>query len=319
MELEVKQRIVSEVQKYMKEHNLSQADIATRSGVRKEYVSIILRDGSDFTYSAGDKVGLIPAKHFFNLGKLVGFSVQKEYWEIQPTEQFTQVVSYLKESKEYGSTYVIIGETGSGKTVGIRQFEKKNPHDTFIITIGSTDTLGDIIDKIVDALKITTGKSKAKKLKDIAEKLLNLKSMGLMPQLIFDESEYMKQPALCSIKELYDNLHFYCSIVLIGTDQLTQNIEKLRKRNKQGIPQLYRRIKYGIRVLPPIDKKYTLFISDLEDKQLQKFLMFNCDNYGELHDAMVPALREADRLQVPLTEGLIKKVLNIPDNSPVWH
>ena len=141
---------------------------------------------------------------------------------------------------------------------------------------------------------------------------MELKLQGLMPMIIFDEAEYMKQPALCALKELYDNLNKKCALVLIGTDQLIKNIERMRKRNKDGIPQLYRRIKFGIRVLPSIDTSFKEFLNSIEDKELVKFLKSNCDNYGELHDALVPAMREADRIGEPLTEKLVRKVLNIP-------
>jgi len=119
----------------------------------------------------------------------------------------------------------------------------------------------------------------------------------------------MKIPALCAMKELYDNLKGCCAIVLSGHIQFTDNIEKLRKRNRDGIPQLYRRIKFGIRYLPGIDRKFDLFVAGL-DRELRKFLTEHCENYGELHDVLVPAMREADRTEEPLTVALVRKVLN---------
>jgi DNA transposition AAA+ family ATPase len=311
MENSTKQIIVAAVKEYMAKHNLTQADVSRKADVRKEYLNIILKENSDFMYDAGGKKGLINIKVFNQLADLVGFSIQKVYWQPQPTEQMVSVIANLEEAKKFGSTGVITGETGAGKTYAVNLFAKKYPLDTFIVTVGSTDTLGDLIDKIIDALKISTGKSKSKKLRDVAKRMKDLKSQGFNPQLIFDESEYMKQPALCSMKELYDNFDHYCSIMLVGTDQLTTNIEKLQKRNKAGIPQLYRRIKFGIRVLPVIDRRFDLFVKDIQDKALIKFITKHCDNYGELHDVLVPTLREADRTNEPITEALMRRVLNI--------
>ena len=149
-------------------------------------------------------------------------------------------------------------------------------------------------------------------MRDIVAHLKQLKLQGLKPMLVFDEAEYMKQPALCAMKELYDALNSICAVVMIGTDQLIKNIERLKKRNKDGIPQLYRRIKFGIRVLPLIDRTFKQFLNDISDKDLIKFLLTNCDNYGELHDALVPAMREADKAGVPLTENFVRTVLSIP-------
>lgn len=318
MESTTKQIIAKELIKYMDLHQLSQAAVSKKTGVRKEYINTILKEDSTFMYDAGNnKQGLIPASHFHALATLCGYSFEKVYWETQPTPQMIAILANLQDAKQHGIANVLIGETGCGKTHTVNLFASKNPNDTFVITAGSSDNLGDLIEKIVDQLKITTGKTKSAKIRDISKKMRELKAQGYTPQMIVDEAEYLKQPALCAIKEFYDNFNHYCSIVLVGTDQLRENLDKLRKRNKAGIPQFYRRIKFGIRVLPNIDRSYSIFIQDIQDKNLQKFLRKHCDNYGELHDCLVPALREADKNQEPLTEQLVRKVLNIHESMYV--
>lgn len=316
MEQSVKQQIAQKVSQYMADHELSQSEVSLKTGVRKEYLSTILKENSDFTYSAGNSKGAIPAKHFHSLAEFVGFTTEKVYWEVKATEQLTAMLSILEDAKQYGYYNVIIGETGAGKTQAAQLFAKKNPADVFIITVGSSDNLADLLDKVIDALKIPSARTKSKKLTDIANEMKRLRRDGYEPVLIFDESEYMKQPALCSQKELYDKLHTHCAIILVGTEQLIRNIDTLRKRNKAGIPQFYRRIKFGIRTLPSIDRSYTMFLTEV-DKNIKSFLQGICDNYGELHDVIVPTLREADRLKQPLSEQLIKKVLNLPDRLPI--
>ncbi len=317
METTLKQQIAQGVRDFITTHGISQADVAKKSGVRKEYVNIIIKEESNFMYDAGGKTGLIPAKHFYALAELVGISTKKEYWELQPTDQLNTILSNLQTAKQNGSTNVIIGDTGAGKTYALDLFAKKHPQDVFTLKVGSSDNLGDLIDKIIEQLNISTGKTKSKKIRDIAKKLRELKALGFSPMIVFDESEYMKQPALCACKELYDNIHEHCSLVLIGTDQLIDNIDRLRKRNKAGIPQFYRRIKFGIRQLPPIDRSFSTFLTDINDRKLRTFLQRNCENYGELHDALVPALREADETKQPLTENLVRTVLGIPDTMYV--
>ncbi|GGB82669.1 hypothetical protein GCM10007424_23380 [Flavobacterium suaedae] len=312
MTTETKKQIIEAALSYMDAHQLSASQLATKANVNKGYLSKMLR--FDFTYEAGGKQGDISAQNFIALANCIGLPLTKQYWEIRETEQLIHALSNLKDAKEHGATNVIIGETGSGKTFTIGIFAKQHPHDTFVVKVGSSDNLGDLIDKLIDALKITTGKTKSTKLRAIAKHLHHLKGQGYKPQIIFDESEYMKQPALCAIKELYDSLITVCSIVLVGTNQLQENIDKLRKRNKAGIPQFYRRIKFGYRALPHIDRSYRNFLTDIEDRALRVFLQKNCDNYGELHDALVPAMREADRLREPLTVQLVTKVLGIPQN-----
>jgi len=311
MEPALKLEIAKHSRKYITSKTLSQVDFANKSGVPKEYITNILK--GNFEINAGaDKVVVIADKYFQKLADFIGYETEASYWENRATPQFISIIANLQDAKKYRSTSLIIGETGSGKSHGINLFLRKYPTDTFVVTIGSTDNLTDIIDKIIDVLKITTGKSKSKKLGDIAKKLKSLKEAGLEPQLIFDESEYMKQPALCSVKELHDYLNKYCSLVLIGTQQLLSNIDILRKRNKPGIPQFYRRIKFGIRLLPAVDKSFKLFLNDIESIEVKKFLRRICENYGELHDVLVPVKREAERTGETITEDFIRKVLNLP-------
>lgn len=304
-----KQQIASALNTYIDKYQLTQADIARKANVRQEYLVSILKN--EFTYNAGKKQGLIPDKYFNQLAQLIGFSTKKVYWQNRPTPQLTTALAILDEAKQFGYTRLIIGETGCGKTQSIDLFTRANPKDTYVVTVGSSDNLSDLIDKIIDSLNITTGKTKSKKLRDIASKLRALRDEGLQPQIIFDESEYMKQPALCAMKELYDALNQLCSIVMMGTMQLVENLNRLRKRNKNGIPQFYRRVKFGIRILPRVDTSFKLFLNDIEDKELIRFLQKNCENYGELHDVLVPCLREADRLDTTINLGLVKQVLNL--------
>ncbi|MCC4211384.1 ATP-binding protein [Leeuwenhoekiella parthenopeia] len=311
MNLQTKQTIALECRNYIYENGLSQSDFAAKAGMGKEFITHILKEDSDFTYSAGkNKVVNIADKYFTRIAEFIGLQLSKSYWEVQPTSQLTAAISILKDAKEFGATNLIIGDTGAGKTHAVDLFYRKNPADTFVVTIGSSDNLADIIDKIIDQLKITTGKTKSKKLRDIASKLRNLKENGANPQLIMDEAEYMKIPALCATKELYDYLHKHASIILIGTPQLLKNLDSLRKKDKPGIPQFYRRIKFGIRQLPTVDRSFKLFLNGLS-KPVQAFLTQICDNYGELHDVLVPVRREADRTGEEITVPFIKKVLNL--------
>ena len=308
-----KQKIADKAYQFIEDNKLTQTKIAESTGINKSTITHIFKDNSDFTIPAGNgKVVTIADKYFERLANFIGLELNKTYWDNQATPQFLNIIANLQDAKQYGATNVIIGETGAGKTHCINLFARKNPADTYIVTVGSTDNLTDLIDKIIDEIKITTGNSKSKKLRDIARKLRTMKEDGLAPQLIFDEAEYMKQPALASMKELYDHLNKYCSIILIGTEQLLNNLDKMRKKNKPGIPQFYRRIKFGIRQLPAVDRSFKLFLNDIENPNTKKFVRKICDNYGELHDVIVPVKREAERTGEEITEGFIRKVLNLP-------
>lgn len=301
-----KQQITEALNQYIEKHGISANELVKRIDVNESYISSIRKGETTVGKSAiKDKWYLIIADH-------IGLKLTKEYWEWKETPQLLRMMSTLEDAKDNGLTNIVIGETGSGKSYISDLFLRAYPVDTFKIVVGSLDTIGDLLDKVIDALKIATPKTKSKKIGEIAKRLKQLRLEGFKPHLIFDECEYMKQPALCSMKELYDALIGICGITLIGTSQLIDNLEKLRKKNRSGIPQFYRRIKFGIRELPSIDRTFKMFLENVEDKALQNFLKQNCDNYGELHDVLVPAMKEADRTDSELTEGFVRTILGMP-------
>lgn len=301
-----KQQITEALNQYIDTHGISANELVKRTSVNESYISSIRKGETTVGKSE------IKDKWYFMLADHIGLKLTKEHWQLKETPQLRRMLATLEDAKENGLTNIVIGETGSGKSYISDLFLRANPVDTFKIVVGSLDTIGDLLDKVIDALKIATPKTKSKKIGEIAKRLKQLRLEGFKPHLIFDECEYMKQPALCSMKELYDALIGICGITLIGTSQLIDNLDKLRKKNRSGIPQFYRRIKFGIRELPSIDRTFKMFLETVEDKSLQNFLKQNCDNYGELHDVLVPAMKEADRTNSELTEGFVRTILGMP-------
>lgn len=303
---EQKQEISIALNEYLKQHDMSANEFVKRTDINERYINSIIH-GRTYTGSTE-----IQDKWYKVVANFINFSLKKEYWETRPTPQMMRMLETLQESREYSLTHVIIGQTGCGKTFTTDLFKNKFPVDTYKITVGSNDTIGDLLDKTLDELKLPSSKSKSKKITAIANVLQEKQYRGEYPTIIFDECEYMKQPALCSMKELYDGLVGYAGLVMIGTDQLLDNLDTMRNKNRAGIPQFYRRIKFGIRELNPINRSYDEFLEDIEDKELKKWLKTNCENYGELHDVLVPAMREAERLGEPLTLKLVRKILGNP-------
>lgn len=319
MENSIKKEIVVALLDYMQAHNMKPADVSSKTDVNAGYLSLILKPDSNFMYSSGGTDGFINPKHFHALADLCGYKLQKEYWQLQPTSQMKAALSHLQIARENAQVITIIGETGCGKSYTAELFASKNPLDTFVVTAGSSDSLNDLINKIIEELKIQENVvSKSGRIRLIARKMRALKHQGLKPTLIIDESEFLKQPGLCAIKGIHDFIKEYCSLVLIGTDQLVSNIERLKKRNQPGIPQFHRRIKMGLRILPNLNKDFKVFLNDIADNELKRFLTRNCNNYGELHDVLVPALRESDKSDLPLSMDLVRKVLNLPTGDLQW-
>lgn len=313
MDVSTKQKVMAAVEQYLARHSMTAAELARKSGVNNSYLSL-MRQGSYETDAGNGKKVEIADRYFEMLARAVGYTLQKTYWEPVPTTQMKQILAVLEDAREFGSTYVITGETGSGKTFVSRMFQRNYPLDCYLVTVGSADNIGDLLEKTCEQLGVATEKTKSKTLRAVARRMQSMRFDGLKPLLIFDEAEYMKQPALCNLKELYDALNGQAGLVLLGTDQLNRNIERMRRKNRDGIPQLYRRIKFGYRPLSNIDRTFRAFLENRDyPSDVKKFLREHCDNYGELHDVLVTALREAERTGQALSVQLIRTIFNMPE------
>jgi DNA transposition AAA+ family ATPase len=312
METTLKNQIVAALEAYLNEHKMSANTFATKSGVNASIISN-LRSGKTTVSAGGGKEVEIADKYYAQIASAINFKLTKEYWKVIETRQTLLALSTLQDAKENGYTNVIIGETGSGKTFTADLFARQHPHDVFSLKIAQTDTITDVIDKIMDAAKInSSAKGKTRKINEIVKHMRKLKLEGHKPMIIFDEAEYMKQPCMCAIKALFDDINGECGIIIIGTPQLLRNLDRLRKKDKDGIPQFYRRIKFGIRHLDSVDRSFKQFFNELSitDKEVIRFISRECENYGELHDVLVPVLRELDRTGEDLSVANICKILN---------
>lgn len=233
---------------------------------------------------------------------------KKIEWEQLPTLQSKEILSELIEASQEPLAKMLIADTGLGKTNAINQFKQKFPANTYVVTLGESYSRNDVlieISKLIGGRTFYGKNSKHRLMKSISEQFNQLSGV---PVLILDEFENARIPVLKSMKELYDAISKKCSIILIGTPQLT---EQLRKKSLgQSIPQLTRRFKAGTRHISPLRKArdfkpfFERYIP--KEKDVQDALLTLCDNYGELHDYLHPALNYAQKSGKPLTIDLFK-------------
>lgn len=306
---ETKVQIVAGVNEYIQAQKLTQNDVALKSGVNAGYVSQMLR--GKFSTTVNDTETPIGDKHFYKLAEWAGLAIKKQYWKTINTTQFKQIIPALEQCRNTGRGATLICETGMGKSYIVDKYCKMNAHHTYRIVVNSQYRVNDILSDLLDMLGLETGWSAALKLRRIIKKLSELKRSGAKPVIIIDEAENLEMPTLKLMKGLYDGIKDHTAIVMIATPQLISKLEKMKKRDLPGIPQFCRRIKAGIRYISN-EKNFTPFFEEyVPDKGLRKLLNQLCDNYGELNDYLEPALREADELDQPLTEGLFRIMFNL--------
>jgi DNA transposition AAA+ family ATPase len=270
----------------------------------------------NFATKVSNKDVAIGEQYFILLAEYIGFSLVKRYWHTVDTTQFSEGIAKLVDCKESLKTGLIIGGTGFGKSDFLEKFMHKKPKHTYVITISSLYRLTDVVNELADMLGLDSTGTMKQKVDRVVQKLQDIKRLGGKPIIILDEGENMRMPLLHMIKGLYDALRDYCSIVVIATPELLKKLDRLRKKEKDGIPQLYRRFKAGLKVLTPINKttEFPKFFDKMgvADAGLQTLIYSLADNYGELHDYLQPVLKEADEKSQMITEKLFRMYHDMP-------
>lgn len=318
---EQKQSISQQVNEYIDKTRMADRSKG-ETGLRKlcdstsithTYLGPILKGETEYRGREG-KTSPIPDKIYIQLCNHCGISLlDSSDWVHVDTPQFRDVITELAESKRSSATRVIIGESGCGKSYAITHFRRTFPNNTFVVKCFRRDSLNDLLRKIEEAMNIRSGVGSASSRIDAIKVQLYRKNyqaegdIEQQPILIFDESEALTAHAFGMLKALYDALDWCCGIVLIGTNDLLETMDRGKKSQKPGMPQFMRRFKAGVRRLDAVSDQYRLFFNELQiPKDLQRIMIELCDNFGELHDFYEPVARFAKQNGIPVTVDVFK-------------
>ena len=306
MQTEQITQIVAAAKRYMEQHQLSQNQLATASTINEAYVSVML--------SGGTKVGntVIADMHWEKLAAAVNLKLEEEVWPLLKTRQFDKLLAELKLSKRDRVSKTILGEKGSGKTITIEFFKEESPKHTYVITINHLMKLPDILSRLQHILGLPTVGSSYQRLFDIIMKLRDIQLKGGQPILIFDEAENMAPSTMQMIKGLFDGIHRYCAIILVGTSQFEDKLRVAAAKNKQAAPQFVSRFFANLQRLPDVDRKYAgFFATHNVPADLKRYLAEHCNDYRELNLMLEPVIKECAEHGTELTFEAFKIYHNI--------
>jgi len=310
---EIKDKIIDATLLYMQQNNLKMADMSRISNITETYMSFMLKKKHVITNGTNPQGTVIHDKYYNQLADFIDMERGSSSWVAIPHNNFKAVIATLQETKQASNTAMIIGRTGLGKSFAVEKFALKNPAYTYRIIVNEMMLLNDVIKELCRMLGLADDGTKAARMKRVFDKLKEIKRSGHQPQIIFDEMENAKAQLIRMIKTVFDNVNTYCSIVLIGTDQLLRTLEKLERKDVVGIPQFIRRFKAGTRRLDEV-LDFEPFYNALKilDKGLKKLLNVQCANYGELHDYLQPVIEECNAKGEPVTEEAFRIKWNMP-------
>lgn len=299
LSLTQKTNISVALNKYIDKKICSQQKIADDCGFNEAYITQIKKGEY--------RVGKSPIKdeQFSLVANYIGLKLKKEYWQKVLTKENIMIEDALNDAKEYATIKTVIANTGAGKTFTVDDFMSTNKENcVFHITVGQLHKVKNVIDDILFEMKIKPKGDPLNRLRQITKYVTSLYHQGKHPLIIIDEAENLKLPVLGFTKQIYDAIvkPEICGVVLIGTDQLLASIKKMEDSNKLGIPQFARRIRAGIVDVEKVrgkwheDNNFLEYVTGLVwDVQIVTLLKEQARNYGEVHDFVVAAMRDADR------------------------
>lgn len=240
--------------------------------------------------------------------------MENQIWKRIQNLQYKEGIAHMEKIWGRGKSGMLIGTTGVGKTFMVNRFAANKKITAFVVTASKSHRLFHILSELMAQMGWEAREIKAMKEKDrvdaIVDYLKVLKSEGKKPIIIIDESENLDISVLKTVKTFYDVLNNKCSILLIGTPELIEKLLNKMTRHRGGIPQLYRRLKVGTKVLPAINKhvEFQAFFTEhgVKEVSLQNLLLKHADNYGELHDFLEPLLLEMQETGEPLSAKMFK-------------
>lgn len=305
MEKQIKEQITAATEMYLADSGLSGKELARRGGFSEVYLSSV-RNGK---YEVGKTT--ISEAFFRKLATAINYSLKATHWHHVNTPQYIQVINTLEDAREHVEARMIEGETGYGKTYAVDRFCAQNPKGVYRITVNDDDKLPDIIKKITDSIGGKFMADHTQRLDRIGRALKERADAGARPILIIDEAENTKSTGLRAYKALYDMLKDRVAFVLVCTPELWSKLERLRGRKQDGMTQFMRRFRANRVYLTSIDKRYTDFLDGVTDPELRALLPRIANNYGELHDYLKRAIREAAEDGEPLTAEYFKDMYNL--------
>lgn len=200
-------------------------------------------------------------------------------WPLMETKSLLTVLSLCKDAQDNSRMLSICADTGLGKTTGLKKYCSDTPAAYYVLC---TVTMGrkDFVNAIARAIGLEAEGSIHARITAIINKLGGMKN----PLLALDDVGKLNEACLRLVQIIYDELEGRCGIVLAGLHYFQKFIFKNAVRDKQGFPELRRRIEYW----QPLPRPSHGFIKSVctkfgivEEKAIS-YLCNTVDNIGAL-------------------------------------
>jgi DNA transposition AAA+ family ATPase len=276
------------------EKRFSKADLAKRADVSPAFVTHVMGGPAKWAnYSNGTPV---PEFVFQRLGDALGLSN-----DVFETANYTAVFNALTEAKLEHEYRIIDGGPGAGKTFACRDFLRKNPGQTYLLTCSDDLSGKEMIQELARIVGSVAEGTRYQIRKGIQEKL----GREEFPLVIFDEAENLRDAVFGEIKAIHDALEYRCGIVLVGANDFYKGISRKAEKGKGCFPQIFSRFKTGVvslGSLSPQDCTAICTASGIVSKSEIKEIYNACNDHRDLFRML--RRKEKDAKLIALNTGI---------------
>lgn len=277
---------------------LSQSQLARAVTVAPAAINMYL--GKKYQKYGGN-LNTIEAKIRDYLERVAANSARAQLHQVfVPTKTARRIHEVMNDVHHDCEVAVIYGQAGLGKTMAVREYCRENP-TAILIETNPSYTAQVLMRKIAAAVRVPTSGTLNEVFEAVAERLRDSKRL-----LVMDEAENLPLRALELLRRLHDETDI--GLVLSGMPRLIVNL-----RGKRGeLVQLYSRVSIAVALgdtLPDaeLDKIARAALPSADDETVAALVKESGGNTRRLNKLMLGVVRSADKLQIPLQAGIVKK------------
>ena len=224
--------IQAEVNKRI-ENGYSQNQIAEKLNISKATISEIMQGNH----------AKLSDKMLRKVASALEIKTASDEWSIVKTENMVIIHAVCEEAKLYSRFLAITGTSGQGKTTALKVFEAQNANSYYVLC-NVLMSQKSFLQKIAQSIGLAQHGNK----EELLDRITTALKSKNKPVLLLDDVGKLKNDVYKILQLIYDECKSNTGIIISGVPFLENHITKLKERDKQSFPELYRRIAYWERL-----------------------------------------------------------------------
>lgn len=236
--------------------------------------------------------------------------LKHDSWVTLSTTNYEIIQELAWEAQEFSRFFGIVGDSGFGKSEGLKQYQAKNPNCFYMMA----DILMGRGTAFLNALQRACGlEHKGCNASEMLGAIVHKLNSVERPLVVIDDAGKLSDTNMRILQLLYDRTERRCGIIIAGTPYLKLTLENGITRNKMGYNELYRRVEYWQVLFAPTVEEKRAFLEKYqlhENKAVANTIINTTKDFGSLRASINLCLRLKDKnrlTETALLQGFSKK------------